>query len=118
MRRRRTWCRARSRWARAASIVLAVGLRPCTGALIVLVFALSQGLIVAGIASTLVMALGTGITVSVLAGLAVGAKGVAVRLSGDGSRLAHVVHRSIEIGGALLVFFLGVTLLIATLGWG
>ncbi|WP_417678614.1 DUF1007 family protein [Roseibium sp.] len=104
--------------ARAASIVLAVGLRPCTGALIVLVFALSQGLIAAGIASTLVMALGTGITVSVLAGLAVGAKGIAVRLSGDGSRLAHVVHRSIEIGGALLVFFLGVTLLIATLGWG
>ncbi|MBD1548393.1 DUF1007 family protein [Roseibium aggregatum] len=104
--------------ARAASIVLAVGLRPCTGALIVLVFALSQGLIAAGIASTLVMALGTGITVSVLAGLAVGAKGFAVRLSGDGSRLAHVVHRTIEIGGALLVFFLGVTLLIATLGWG
>lgn len=104
--------------ARAASIVLAVGLRPCTGALIVLVFALSQGLIVAGVASTLVMALGTGITVSVLAGLAVGAKGFAVRLSGDGSRLAHVVHRTIEIGGALLVFFLGVTLLIATLGWG
>ncbi len=104
--------------ARAASIVLAVGLRPCTGALIVLVFALSQGLIAAGIASTLVMALGTGITVSVLAGLAVGAKGIAVSLSGDGSRLAHVVHRSIEIGGALLVFFLGVTLLIATLGWG
>lgn len=104
--------------ARAASIVLAVGLRPCTGALIVLVFALSQGLIAAGIASTLVMALGTGITVSALAGLAVGAKGIAVRLSGDGSRLAHVVHRSIEIGGAAFVFFLGATLLIATLGWG
>ncbi|WP_346892231.1 DUF1007 family protein [uncultured Roseibium sp.] len=104
--------------ARAASIVLAVGLRPCTGALIVLVFALSQGLIVAGIASTLVMALGTGITVSTLAGLAVSAKGIAVRLSGDGSRLAHVVHRTIEIGGAAFVFFLGATLLIATLGWG
>ncbi len=103
---------------RAASIVLAVGLRPCSGALVVLVFALSQGMIAAGIASTLAMALGTGITVSILAGLAVGAKDLAVKLSGDGSALAERVHRTIEIGGALLVFFLGVTLLIAALGWG
>lgn len=103
---------------RAASIILAVGLRPCSGALIVLVFALSQGMIAAGIASALAMAVGTGITVSSLAGLAVGAKGIAMRLSGEESALAHWVHRSIEIGGAFLVLFLGVTLLIATFGWG
>lgn len=104
--------------ARAASIVLAVGLRPCTGALVVLVFALSQGMIAAGIASTLAMAVGTGITVSLLAGLAVGAKGLAVRLFGEGSPMAGRIHRSIEILGATIVFLLGVTLLIATLGWG
>lgn len=103
---------------RAASIVLAVGLRPCSGALVVLVFALSQGMIAAGIASTLAMAVGTGITVSLLAGLAVGAKDFAVRLSGEGSVLAERVHKTIEIGGALLVFALGATLLIAALGWG
>lgn len=66
--------------ARAVSIIFAVGLRPCTGALVVLVFALSQGMIAAGIASTLAMAVGTGITVSLLAGMAVGAKELAVRL--------------------------------------
>ncbi|MBN9672357.1 DUF1007 family protein [Roseibium aggregatum] len=103
---------------RAASIVLAVGLRPCTGALVVLVFALSQGMIAAGIASTLVMAVGTGITVSVLASLAVGAKDLAVRLFGAGSPTAGRVHRAIEITGAAVVFLLGLTLLIATLGWG
>lgn len=103
---------------RAISIVLAVGLRPCTGALVVLVFALSQGMIVAGIASTLAMAVGTGITVSLLAALAVGAKDLAVRLFGEGSPMAIRVHRSIEIFGAAIVFLLGLTLLVAALGWG
>ncbi|WP_297586607.1 DUF1007 family protein [Roseibium sp.] len=104
--------------ARAASIVLAVGLRPCTGALVVLVFALSQGMIAAGVASTLAMAVGTGITVSLLAGLAVGAKDLAVRLFGEGSPMSMKIHRTIEIFGAAIVFLLGVTLLIAALGWG
>lgn len=104
--------------ARAASIVLAVGLRPCTGALVVLVFALSQGMIAAGIASTLAMAVGTGITVALLAGLAVSAKDLAIRLFGDGSATARAVHRTIEIMGAAIVFLLGLTLLIAAVGWG
>lgn len=104
--------------ARAFSIVLAVGLRPCTGALVVLVFALSQGMIAAGILSTLAMAVGTGITVSLLAGLAVGAKDLAIRLFGEGSPMAGRIHRSIEIVGALVVFLLGMTLLIAAVGWG
>ncbi|MES0881432.1 DUF1007 family protein [Roseibium sp. SCP14] len=104
--------------ARAASIVLAVGLRPCTGALVVLVFALSQGMIAAGVMSTLAMAVGTGITVSFLAGLAVGAKDLAVRLFGEGSLMSIRIHRAIEILGAAIVFLLGATLLIAALGWG
>lgn len=104
--------------ARAASIILAVGLRPCTGALVVLVFALSQGMILAGVASTLAMAVGTGITVSLLAGLAVGAKELAVKLFGEGSPMSIGIHRSIEILGAAIVFLLGLTLLIASVGWG
>ena len=104
--------------ARAASIIVAVGLRPCTGALVVLVFALSQGMIAAGVASTLAMAVGTGITVSLLAGLAVGAKDLAIRLFGEGSQMSIRIHRTIEILGASIVFLLGVTLLTAKLGWG
>ncbi|WP_312541978.1 nickel/cobalt transporter, partial [Achromobacter mucicolens] len=58
-------------WRRAWSAILAVGLRPCSGALIVLVFALSQGFFMAGVASALAMGLGTGLTVAALACLAV-----------------------------------------------
>ncbi|WP_417672191.1 DUF1007 family protein [Roseibium sp.] len=103
---------------RAASIVVAVGLRPCSGALIVLVFALAQGMMLAGIAATFAMALGTGITVAVLAGMAVGARDLAVRLFGDGSVIATRIHRTIEVAGALIVFLLGLSLLVAAIGWG
>ena len=98
----------------AWSAILAVGLRPCSGAIIVLTFAFLNGLYLAGIASTLAMAMGTGITVAVLAALAVWAKDIAVRIGGATDRGA-LVHRVIEIGGALLVFLLGLTLLSASL---
>lgn len=101
-------------WRMAWSAVAAVGLRPCTGALIVLSFAFLNGLYAGGILSVLAMALGTAITVSILAALAVTAKGWAVAIAGEGSAGARI-HAAIEIGGAALVFLLGATLLAASL---
>ena len=101
-------------WKTAWSAVAAVGLRPCSGALIVLTFAFLNGLYVGGILSVLAMALGTAITVSVLATLAVTAKNWAVAFAGDG-RAGNRVHAVIEIGGAALVFLLGLLLLTASL---
>ncbi len=98
----------------AWTAILAVGLRPCSGALIVLTFAFLNGLYFAGIAATLAMAIGTGITVASLAALAVWAKDAAVRIS-SANDSAAVVHRSIEIVGALMVFGFGAILLAATL---
>lgn len=99
----------------AWSAVIAVGLRPCSGALLVMTFSLLNGLLLGGVLSVLAMALGTAITVSVLASLAVGAKSVALKLSGPGSRRAGVVASSIEVGAALLVILLGALLLAASL---
>jgi hypothetical protein len=48
-----------------------VGLTPCSSAIIVLVFALAQGLFWIGVASTFVMGLGTAITVATIATIAV-----------------------------------------------
>ena len=77
----------------------AVGIRPCSGALIVLTFAFLNGLWFGGILSVLAMAVGTAITVSILATLAVTAKNWAVALAGDG-RTGNAIHATIEIGGA------------------
>lgn len=101
-------------WKTAWAAIVAVGLRPCTGALIVLSFAFLNGLWVGGIVSVFAMALGTAITVSVLATLAVTAKNWAVAIAGDG-RAGNRIHTAIEIAGAAFVFLLGLTLLTASL---
>lgn len=101
-------------WKTAWSAVVAVGLRPCSGALIVLTFAFLNGLWAGGILSVFAMAIGTAITVSLLATLAVTAKNWAVAMAGDG-RMGNRVHAAIEIGGAAMVFLLGLALLSASL---
>lgn len=101
-------------WKTAWAAIVAVGVRPCTGALVVLSFAFLNGLWVSGIVSVFAMAFGTAITVSVLATLAVTAKNWAVAIGGDG-RVGNRIHAGIEIFGAALVFLLGLTLLLAAL---
>ena len=101
-------------WKTAWSAVAAVGLRPCSGALIVLTFAFLNGLFVGGVLSVFAMAVGTAITVSILATMAVTAKNWAVAYAGDG-RMGNRVHATIEIAGAGLVFVLGLLLLTASL---
>lgn len=96
-------------WRRALAIAFAVGIRPCTGAILVLVFAVGQGLWWAGVFSTFAMALGTAITVSALAALAVGSRELAKRLAGGGSsRWAGGIQLAAGLGGAGLVLLLGV----------
>jgi nickel/cobalt transporter (NicO) family protein len=98
-------------WQRGLSAVVAVGLRPCSGAIIVLVFALAQGLFWAGIASTFVMGLGTAITVGTIATIAVGAKALAKRVAHKPTGYGTVVVRGVEFGAAGLVFAFGILLL-------
>ena len=95
----------------AAAAILSVGIRPCTGALIVLVFALSQGIFWAGVASTFLMGLGTALTVAVLAALAVGGKDLAARLARGDARRAGRVMLAVEMCGALMVTAFGLVLL-------
>lgn len=104
----------RGNWREQLGVVLAVGLRPCSGALVVLVFALSQGLLAAGIAAVLLMGLGTAITVAALATLAATAKGLAGRIGGAESALAGALVWWAELLGAVTVLAFGVLLLIAS----
>ena len=103
-------------WRDAAGTVIAAGARPCSGAILVLVFALAQGLFAAGVAATFAMALGTAVTTGALAWTAVFAKSVAMRLAaGENSRLA-LVARGFEFAAALAVLALGVALMFGARG--
>lgn len=98
----------------AFSAVVAVGLRPCSGAIIVVTFSLLNSLYLGGILSVFAMSVGTAITVSLLAIMAVSAKGLAVKLAGDGT-LGEKIGTTIEIAGAAFVMALGIILFLATL---
>lgn len=105
-------------WFRRGMVAaVAAGLRPCSGAIIVLVFAISQGIFLIGIASTFAMGAGVAITVTAIALLAVFGKGVAVRLAGTMGGRGELMLRAIEVGGAVIVIALGLLLLTGYLAY-
>jgi len=103
-------------WRKVMAVVFSVGIRPCTGAILVLVFALTQGLFWAGVAATFAMALGTAITVAALATLALGSRELALKLGGANSAWANMVWTTCAIGGATVILLFGLILFAASLG--
>ena len=97
---------AKFRLADAAATVVAAGLRPCSGAILVLVFTLSQGLFAAGAGAVIAMSAGTAITTGALAATAVYAKSAAMRFGAKGftarghHRPRRRVHRRNSRSGA------------------
>ena len=96
-----------------ALIAIGAGIRPCTGAIILLVFALSKGLFLAGALSVVVMAFGTALGTSLFALLAVKAKLLALNLiSRSGMRWTRLAL-VLEMLAGLALATLGVLLV-----WG
>jgi ABC-type nickel/cobalt efflux system permease component RcnA len=101
---------------KALSLAFAVGLRPCTGAILVLLFSSAMGLYWAGIASTLAMAVGTALTVSAIAILAVTSRRLALKLAGRDSMWLSRVVVGLKLAGGLVIAGLGGLLFWASLG--
>lgn len=104
-------------FSKAAGLVLAVGIRPCSGAVLVLLFALAQGVLLAGIAATFAMSFGTAVTVSLLAVLTLYSKRLALAVvgasDGAGAGWVETAYRGLAFLGAGLLLVLG-----AGLFWG
>jgi nickel/cobalt transporter (NicO) family protein len=96
---------------RGLAAIVAVGLRPCSGAIIVLVFALAQGLFWIGVVSTFVMGIGTAITVAAVATLAVSARGLAGKLAKSKPGAGLLIVRGLETAAAAAIVVFGVALL-------
>lgn len=106
----------RLNWSKAISAILAVGLRPCTGAVFVLVFSLAQGFFIAGIAAALAMGLGTGLTVAALASASLWMSHVTVNVSGGTQRpWGKIIALFLQALASLAVLALGLLLLSAGL---
>ncbi|MGI9414189.1 MAG: nickel/cobalt transporter [Hyphomicrobiales bacterium] len=103
---------------KAASIAFAVGIRPCSGAVLVLLFANTLGLYVAGVGATFAMSLGTAITVSVIAIATVLSKNLATSFLGPDSVWAGRLYRGLAVVGAVAIFAIGLVLLTGSLQQG
>jgi nickel/cobalt transporter (NicO) family protein len=95
-------------WRARLVIVLSMGMRPCSGAIMVLLFSKVVGVFSWGVVSALAMAAGTSITISSLALLVHSFRQLAVRLSGN---KAPVLWR--QVGWTTLAFAGGAILVIA-----
>ncbi|ALR77689.1 nickel/cobalt transporter [[Enterobacter] lignolyticus] len=97
-----------SDWRARLMIVLSMGMRPCSGAIMVLLFSKVIGVFAWGVASALAMAAGTSLTISSLALLVHSFRRIAVRMSGH---KAPALWR--QIGWTTLALAGGVILVVA-----
>lgn len=89
------------------SAAVAAGLRPCTGAVIVLLFTMAKGVFLIGVLGSIVMALGVAITVSIVGLLTIyGRRGVS-RAASPSRRLANAVHRLTGLVGGAVILLVG-----------
>ncbi len=101
-------------WRTGLPIVLAIGMRPCTGAVLVLLVAYSLGWRWVGIAAVLAMSLGTAATVSLLATAAVSLRQGVLRIFQPKTRStqrARVVFDVLGLAGGSAIFLMGIGLL-------
>lgn len=101
-------------WREAALTVVAAGARPCSGAILVLVFAVAQGVFPAGVLAVFAMSLGTALSTGALAAVAVLARALAIRALGRGSRRSMLLVAALEVAAAAVVLLVGLSLVLGT----
>lgn len=101
-----------------AAMIISIGIRPCSGAILVLVLAFAMQQLAAGVAAVAAMSLGTGISISALAVVSVYARKGALALAGAFETRGQGIGRFFDIAaiiGGLVIAAFGVALLNASL---
>jgi len=103
-------------WRSGLPIVLSIGIRPCTGAVLVLLIAHTLGLRWAGMAAVLAMSLGTALTICLLALAVISLRqGLLLRLQRKPRPRLNMVFDGLALAGGVLILMLGIGLLRQTL---
>ncbi|CAG8999251.1 MAG: hypothetical protein CENE_01220 [Candidatus Celerinatantimonas neptuna] len=98
-----------SRWRDYLALILSIGARPCSGALLVLTVSALMNIYWVGVLSAIVMAIGTGLTTSLVAVITVTARGLLIRIYGNQKPHPYLSALPAAIA-ALLLIGLGMTL--------
>jgi len=99
-------------WKTQMLVVVSMGLRPCSGAIMMLLFAKVIGVYGWGILSAAVMALGTALTISAIGLLVQQARSVAQRLAqpGAGAGITRLLIPILALTGSLILIVVGIAL--------
>lgn len=92
-------------------IVFSIGIRPCTGAILVLLFANMVGLYWLGVVSAILMAVGTALTTSSIALLTLSGKKIVSRYLATSQRQRTMTGIITKLIGGILLTLLGLLLL-------
>lgn len=99
-------------WKTQMLVMVSMGLRPCSGAIMMLLFAKVIGVYGWGILSAAVMALGTALTISAIGLLVQQARSVAQRLAqpGAGAGITRLLIPILALTGSLILIVVGIAL--------
>ena len=96
---------AKSDWKTRLGVVLAIGARPCSGAIMILMFSNALGIISWGIAAVMTMSLGTALSIMGLSLAVRYARERTVAWFGGGTSLNWVMPMVKIAGGVVLILF-------------
>ena len=92
-------------WKIRLGVILAIGARPCSGAIMILMFSNALGIVTWGIAAVMTMSLGTALSIMGLSLAVRYARERTVALFGGGSHLSGLVPVAKIAGGIVLILF-------------
>ncbi|CAI2105133.1 High-affinity nickel-transport protein [Serratia fonticola] len=94
-------------WRNALWVIAAIGIRPCSGAILILVFANAIGMFSWGVVAAMSMALGTALSIMILATLVHHLRERFIRTGGSliGIYLPQAARIAMMLGGVLLILF-------------
>ncbi|MCK4642380.1 hypothetical protein KAU32_01960 [bacterium] len=96
-------------------LIIAIGIIPCTGGILIMIFCVSIGLLLLGVAAVLSMGIGMGLTISLVGVATVLSKKSALKLASSQSKTMNLLQKILEIIGALFILAIGSLLFLANL---
>ena len=94
-------------------MILSIGMRPCSGAVLILLFSALVGAYAAGILAVFAMAIGTALVTGGLAVLTVQSKALALRMTRTSEHKLRFLHAGLGIAGGMVIILLGSAFLAA-----
>ena len=95
-------------------MALAVGMVPCSGVVLVLLFCISLNALSLGLLLALCLTLGMAVTISAVSVAVIAGKNLTFRAVNGRHRLTGIIEQCAETAGAFMVMALGLFLLAAT----